>query len=258
MPQIETNGALIHFQVRGDGPETIVFAHGLLWSERIFDDQVAALRSRYQGQTVATRSGYDMETLYADTVGLIETLGAVPCHFVGVSMGGIVGLRIAVRKPELVMSLVLFATSADAETEENKKRYRLLTLIARLFGLRVVADKVMAVMWGKTFLNDPLRVAPKRRWRQRFIANHRLGVARAVTGVIERKPIYHQIDTITAPTLVAIGDEDAAISIDRARRIHERIARSEFAVIQYAGHTPTVEEPAVSTKLLEEFLSRKK
>jgi pimeloyl-ACP methyl ester carboxylesterase len=132
MPKIEINGAAVHYQIHGAGPETIVFAHGLLWSERIFNDQVAALKNRYrcvtfdfrgQGKTEVTRTGYDIETLFSDTVGLIEALGAVPCHFVGVSMGGIIGLRIALRRPELLKSLALFATSADAETDENKRRY---------------------------------------------------------------------------------------------------------------------------------------
>lgn len=265
MPKIKINGVPIHYQIRGEGAETIVFAHGLLWSEQIFENQITAFQHRYrcitfdfrgQGQTAVTRSGYDIETLYADTVGLIETLNAAPCHFVGVSMGGIVGLRIAVRKPELIKSLALLATSADAETEEKKKRYRVLTLIARLFGLRVVAGKVMPVMFGKTFLNDPLRTELKRQWRQNFIANRRLGVARAVIGVIGREPIYDQINQITTPTLVAMGGEDVAISIDRATRIHSQIEGSNLTIIPRAGHTPTVEEPMVVNQLLKDFLSR--
>jgi pimeloyl-ACP methyl ester carboxylesterase len=194
--------------------------------------------------------------LYADTVALIETLGAAPCHFVGVSMGGIVGLRIAVRNPEIIKSLALFAASADAETEEKKKRYRLLTLITRLFGCRLVADKVMPVMFGKTFLNDPVRSELKLRWRQNLIANRRLGIARAVIGVINREPIYDQINKINAPTLVAMGDEDVAISMERANRIHSRIAGSKLVVIPHAGHTPTVEEPAAVNTLIENFFAQ--
>jgi 3-oxoadipate enol-lactonase len=56
-------------------------------------------------------------------------------------MGGMVGLRIAIRRPEFIKTLALFATSADAETEEKKKRYRTLTFIARMFGLRTVANR---------------------------------------------------------------------------------------------------------------------
>jgi 3-oxoadipate enol-lactonase len=160
MPKIEINGVSIHYRICGHGQETIIFAHGLLWSGWIFEDQIAAMQHRYrcitfdfrgQGQSAVTRSGYDMETLFDDTVGLIEALDAARCHFVGLSMGGMIGLRIAVRRPELLKSLALFATSADDETEENKKRYRGLTLVARWLGLRIVANRVMPVVFGKTF-----------------------------------------------------------------------------------------------------------
>jgi 3-oxoadipate enol-lactonase len=263
VPKIEINGVLIHYQIRGKGSETIVFAHGLLWSEKIFENQIDALQDRYrcisfdfrgQGQTAVTRSGYDMETLYADTTSLIEALGAAPCHFVGVSMGGMVGLRMAARRPELIKSLALFATSADVETEEKKKSYRTLTFIARIFGLRLVADRIMPVMFGKSFLNDPHRAGVRRQWRQNVMANRRIGITRAVIGVIERKPIYDQINKITAPTLIARGDEDVAISMEQANRIHSRIAGSKLAIIPHAGHTPTVEEPAVVNGLLENLL----
>lgn len=265
MAKIEINGVPIHYQIRGQGSETIIFAHGLLWSEKIFDNQINAFQDRYRcisfdfpghGQTAVTSSGYDLETLYADTAALIEALGAGPCHFVGVSMGGMIGLRLAIRRPELIKTLALLAVSADAETRRNQKRYRVLTFIARTFGLRLVASQVMPVMFGKSFLNDPARTELKRQWRRNFIANHRIGIARATIGVIERKPVYNQIDKITAPTLIARGDEDAAISMEQANRIHSRIAGSKLATIPCAGHTPTVEEPAIVNGLLENlFLS---
>jgi 3-oxoadipate enol-lactonase len=114
-----------------------------------------------------------------------------------------------------------------------------------MFGLRLVAHKIMPVMFGKSFLNDPHRAKLKRQWSQYLLANRRMEIVRAVIGVIEREPIYDQINRITAPTLVARGDEDVAISLEQAKRIHSRIARSKLAIIPHAGHTPTVEEPAM-------------
>jgi len=264
MPKVKVNGAWVHYETQGEGPETIVFAHGLLWCGSMFENQMAALKSRYrciafdfrgQGQSTVTPSGYDLESLYLDTVALIEMLNAAPCHFVGVSMGGMIGLRIALRQPALLKSLALFATSADAENQENQRRYRTLTLIAGLLGIRLVADKVMPVMFGKTFLNDPLRAELKARWRDQLIANRRIGLALAVMGVINRAPIYDQIHKINLPTLVAMGDEDLAISREQAQRIHSQIAGSTLALIPRAGHTPTVEEPAMVNALLAQFIS---
>ena len=92
-----------HYEDSGAGTsgETIVFAHGLIWSCRMFDVQVAALKDRYrciafdfrgQGQSGVTAFGYDMDTLTEDAAALIAALQVAPVHFAGLSMGGFVGL----------------------------------------------------------------------------------------------------------------------------------------------------------------------
>ena len=76
MPYIVVNDARLSYEDHGVGPQTILFAHGLLWSGKMFAKQVDVLRSRYrcitfdwrgQGQSAVTRDGYDMESLYTDT-----------------------------------------------------------------------------------------------------------------------------------------------------------------------------------------------
>lgn len=230
----------------------------------MFDQQVDALKDQYrcitfdfrgQGQSEVTASGYDMDTLSEDAAALIEALRAAPCHFVGLSMGGFVGMRLAIRRPELIRSLILLETSADPEPRENVGRYRLLNFIARWFGLRLVADQVMPIMFGKTFLNDPNRAQERAMWRERMIANHRVGISRAVRGVIERQGVYEQIDRITAPTLIIVGDQDVATPPDKSRRIFERIPNAALVVIPGAGHTSTVEAPEAVTMVMRRFLA---
>jgi pimeloyl-ACP methyl ester carboxylesterase len=247
----------------GTGPETIVFAHGLLWSCRMFDAQVALLKERYrcvtfdfrgQGHSEVTRSGYDMETLYEDAAALIEQLGCAPCHFLGLSMGGFIGLRLAARHPELVRSLILLETSADPEPSENVAKYRQLTFVARWFGLGLVVDRVMPVMFGRTFLTDPVRAQERREWRGHMSGNHRIGVTRATTGVITREGVYDEIDRIRLPTLILVGDEDVAVPPVHSQRLHERIAGSRLEIIPHAGHTSTVEEPTAVNVAITNFL----
>src|SRR5215470_10760180 len=149
---------------------------------------------RGQGQSEVTRSGYDMETLYEDAIALIEQLGCAPCHFLGLSMGGFIGLRLAARHPQFLRSLILLETTADPEPSENVSKYRQLTFVARWFGLGLVVDRVMPVMFGRTFLTDPARTWERREWRGRMSGNHGLGVTRATTGVIARQGVYDEID----------------------------------------------------------------
>jgi 3-oxoadipate enol-lactonase len=267
MPTLDVNGATLWYEEHGTGPETVVFAHGLLWSGRMFDAQVAELADRFrcvtfdfrgQGRSEVTADGYDMETLADDAAALIEALGCAPCHFVGLSMGGFIGMRLAARRPELVRSLVLIETSADPEPAANVPRYRLLGGIVRLLGtlgMRLVMPRVMRIMFGRTFLHDPAREADRRLWRERGMANRPRGIVRALDGVIGRKPIYDELGKIALPTLVMVGDEDVATVPAKAERIHAAIAGSRLVVIPGAGHTSSVEQPDVVNAALEGFLA---
>jgi len=264
MPKITVNGANLYYEDTGSGREAIVFAHGLLWSGRMFQAQVAALKGRYrcvtfdfrgQGESDVAASGYDMDTLADDASALIKNLGIAPCHFLGLSMGGFVAMRLAARRPELIQSLMLREPSADAEPPENLPRYKLLSLIARWLSLRVVAGRVMGIMFGQKFLTDPAREAEREEMRRRLFANNRAGIYRATNGVIARNGVYDEIAAIRAPTLVIVGEEDVATPPEKARRIHERIPNSRLVIIPGAGHSSTMEEPAAVTAAIQEFLA---
>ena len=141
MPHINCNNSSLYYVDEGSGAETIVFSHGLLFSHEMFRKQIDHFKSRYrciaydhrgQGQSEATKTGYDMDSLFLDAVALIENLQLGSVHFVGLSMGGFVGMRLAARKPDLVKSLTLMETSA--ETEVNKLKYSVLNLIFKVAG----------------------------------------------------------------------------------------------------------------------------
>ncbi|HKP75276.1 MAG TPA: alpha/beta fold hydrolase [Longimicrobiaceae bacterium] len=265
MPTLRVNGATLWYEEHGGGAEAVVFAHGLLWSGRMFDAQLAALQGRYrcitfdfrgQGRSGVTADGYDMDTLADDAAALIEALGCAPCHFVGLSMGGFIGMRLAARRPELIRSLVLMETSADAEPPENVPRYRMLGGIVRVLGrlgMRLVMGRVMRIMFGRTFLQDPAREAERRLWRQRGMENDRTGITRALDGVIYRQPIHGELVRITIPTLVMVGDEDVATVPAKAERIRDAISGARLVVIPGAGHTSSVEQPAFVNAALEDF-----
>jgi len=264
MPRIAVRGAGLHYEEHGAGPETIVFAHGLLWSGRLFDRQVEALAPRYRcvsfdfrghGRSEVTADGYDMDSLAADAAGLIEALGCTPCHFAGLSMGGFVGMRLAIRQPSLLRSLILLETSADPEPEASHRRYRRLTVAARWVGLGVLARPVMRIIFGRKFLGDPARAALREQCRRELASNDRMGIIRAATGVIDREGIYEQLDRIATPTLILVGDQDLATPPARSERIHDRIAGSRLQVLPGAGHTSTIEEPAAVNAAIADFLA---
>jgi pimeloyl-ACP methyl ester carboxylesterase len=263
MPHANLKGHSLYYEEHGSGPETIVFAHGLLWSGRMFEAQVNALKSRYrcitfdfpgQGRSEVARDGYDMDTLAADAAALVKQLNAAPCHFAGLSMGGFVAMRMGIRYPDLVRSLILMETSADPEPPENVPKYKLLGLIARWLSMRLVAGRTMKIMFGQTFLNDPARREERDRWRSYLLDNNQTGISRALRGVIEREGVYEQLGKIAVPTLVIVGEQDVATVPAKAERIRDAISGANLVRIANAGHSSTVEEPAAVTRAIEEFL----
>lgn len=264
MPHLTTNGVSFFYEDTGGAGAAIVFSHGLLMSSRMFAGQIAALKDRYRcvaydhrGQGQSSDPGgrsHDMDTCFRDAVAVIEGLDARPCHFVGLSMGGFVGMRLAARRPDLLYSLSLLETSAEPEAAENVPKYKTLAFVTNLFGTRMVVDRVMPILFGRSFMTDPAMAQARAAWREE-IASRPRSIVRAVRGVIEREGVMDEITSIRLPTLVMVGEEDTATPPPKARRIHEHIPGSRLARIAAAGHSSTVEQPAEVSRVLSDFLS---
>lgn len=257
------NGANIHYEIIGSGPETIVFSHGLLMSGDMFEDQVKALESDYrcvsydhrgQVRSEVVPSGYDMDSVSEDAAALIRELDCAPCHFVGLSMGGFVGMRLAVRHPELLRSLVLIETTADPEPEQNKAPYRRLAFIGRWLSFRLVIGPLMNIMFGQTFLADPGKEAVRERWKKHLLGLKRIGTTRAAHGVIDREGFYDQLDRIELPTLIIVGEEDVATPPHKSERMRDAIKNSQMKLLPRAGHTSSIEEPEAVTRAIRKFI----
>jgi len=249
---------------RPDAP-TIVFGHGLLFGGWMFRRQIDGLRDDYrcitldwrgQGQSPRARAGYDMDTLTDDAVGLIDRLGTAPVHWVGLSMGGFVGMRVAARRPRSIRSLVLLNTSADREPLYGAVQDLLLAQIYRWAGIGPVQRQVENILFGATFRNAPEGRRIIDEWVMKLAESDRRGIAAAVVGVLTRKAVSHELCRITAPTLVIAGEQDKAIPIARGRRIAQAIAGARFELVPLAGHSSTLEQPEIVTALLRNFLAR--
>ena len=261
MPMIRANGTALYYEDTGGTSVPVVFSHGLLWDTKLFAPQIAVLRDRYrciaydhrgQGRSADdTGRAISLETLTADAAALIEKLDLGPVHFCGLSLGGIVAMRLAIARPDLIRSLVLLDTTADAEP--YKLKYQAMNLVARLAGLGAVSGAVMPALFGKTTLNDPARADQREAWKQQLVSNRKT-IWRAINGVLARKSIYGELGKIAAPTLVAVGEEDTSTPQAMAERIAGAVAGAKLIVIPNAGHGTTLEQPAIVTAAIGAFL----
>jgi 3-oxoadipate enol-lactonase len=264
MPFLSIRGAQLYYEDTGGPGEPVVFSHGLLWDSHLFSRQVEALRGRYrcisydhrgQGRSEAPEDGkpIDLRTVYEDAVAFIQALRLAPCHFVGLSMGGFVGLRVAARHPELFRSLVLLDTSAGAELPSNLPRFRLLAAVTHWLGLWPVVDRIMRIYFGPTFMNDPARRAEREALRRQLASNPR-AVWRAMDGVINRRSVEGELHRILTPALILVGEEDAVTLPEMADRLHERIAGSRLLRLPHGGHMSNLEQPEAVNAAISTFL----
>ena len=264
MPTLTVHGARVHYEDTGGSGAPVLFAHGLLWSGRMFAPQLEALRAEHrcvafdfrgQGQSEVTADGYDMETLTDDAAALIEALGLAPCHFVGLSMGGFVGLRLAAYRPSLLRSLTLIASAADAEPRAHVPRYRALAAGIRAFGARPFVPRLMNVLFGESFLGDSSRVEERRARENELASVETVGGFRATEGVLTRRAVTHLLPSIRVRTQVLAGAEDRAVRPARGRATVDQIAGARFVEIPRAGHTTTLENPRAVTAALRGFFA---
>lgn len=248
----------------GQGPP-VVFSHGLLWSTELYRPQIEALRGerrciawdhRGQGRSdVPSGDEVSIETCTADAIALLDDLKLGPVDFVGLSMGGFVGMRLAARRPDLVRSLALLETAADPEPDANKVKYRRLLLAVRALGVTEwLGGRVMPIMFGEDFLTDPAREG-ERRHMERQLRGNAATITKAVNGVLRRGSAEHELRQISCPTMVLWGTGDRAIARHRAKALQEGISGARWVEIQGAGHSSTVEAPAAVLAALKEFWS---
>lgn len=265
MPHIQLNNIKLFYIKEGEGKETIVFSHGLLWSHKMFMDQVEFLKKRYtviaydhrgQGQSEVNASPIDMDILTEDALELIDKLVGQPVHFAGLSMGGFVGMRLAVRYPDKVKSLILMETSANQEPVENLPKYKFLSGIVKLFGvIPMVASKVMPIMFAQSWLENPKNNDSYIKWTKELQSNKK-SITKSVEAVIYRKGVEEEIRNINCPTMVVVGDEDVATKPEKAKFIQMAIPNAKLHMVPGAGHSSSIEKPEEINRLIDDWLSK--
>lgn len=258
-------GTSLYVEDTGGPGAPVAFSHGLLLSCRMFDAQVAALRGmhrciawdhRGQGRSApASTPVVSIDQCADDAIALLERLATGPVHFVGLSMGGFVGMRVAARRPDLVRSLTLLDTSADPEPAENLPRYRLLTTIVRYVGPRPVSGAVMKILFGRSWLADPAYADARAQWR-RHLGGNRRAIVRAVEGVLRREGAMDLLPAIRCPVTVAVGEEDVATVPAKAEAIARVVPGAVLVRIPRAGHSSSIEAPEAVTEAIRGTIAR--
>lgn len=268
MPTIQVNGVELFYKVTGSGPETIVFAHGLLMDHAMFEPQRVAFDGRYrviaydhrgQGQSSDPGHGHDMDTLTQDAAALIQALNAAPCHFAGLSMGGFVGMRLAARHPELVRSLTLMHTGAQKEAASSRLRYGFLAQLVKVVGTSPFTGIAVKELFGRTTRTsgEQVKRAMLGAWTDKLRRRPK-NIAHSILAVMNRSEFSAaELAAIRCATLVIAGEDDTAQPPANQQRLAAAIPNARLVRIPGAGHSSTLEQPQAVIAAMRELLASK-
>lgn len=244
------------------GAPVVTLTHPLGATLALWNDHVAGLAQRYRvlrydvrghGGSDVPPGPYTLEEMASDLFELLDSLGIADTHFVGVSMGGLIGMTAALARPERIKSLVLCDTTAcygPAGRPMWEDRLR----IAESEGMSpLLVGRTMAVWFTEAY-----RVA-RHKEAERVAAMLRHTDPRgyaACVRAIAFVDLRERIGRIDRPTLIVVGEQDPGTPPAMARVIHERIAASELLVLPGSMHCAVVEDSDAFLGALLDFLSR--
>ena len=241
----------VHHVVTGpsDAP-VVVLSNSLGSTYSMWDSQADALAEHFRVVRYDTRGHggspvpagpYDIDDLADDVVMLLDTLGVEKAHFVGLSLGGMTGMRLAARNPERVDRLVVLCTGAHL-TPSSAWTERAATVRAN------GSDSVAETVVSRWFTPDFLEAHPdvKAACEATVAATPAEGYAsccEAIAAMDQRA----DLPTISAPTLAVAGADDAATPPPLLQEIAHDVHDGRLIVVPQAAHLANAEQPATIT-----------
>ena len=239
----------------------VVFLHGFPLNRSLWQPQLGGLAApcrcialdlRGFGDSSASEP-YSMDRYADDVAAALLALDVRQAVIAGLSMGGYVAFAFWRRHPELVRALVLCDTKAGADDEKGRAGRRDMIDVLREKGTSAIADRMITGLVGKTTREKhPDLVESMHRMMARA---HAPGVEGALRALMDRVDSAPTLPTITVPTLIVVGEEDALTPVAESRAMHRAIPGSRLEVLATAGHVSNVERPAAFNHVLSEFLT---
>jgi 3-oxoadipate enol-lactonase len=258
MPFATVEDCRIHY--RFDGPEDapiVMLSHSIgthmgMWAAQLpaFTKRFRLLRydGRGEGLSDVVPGPYTMERLGRDAVGLLDVLGLREVRFCGLSMGGMVGMWLAVNAPDRVERLALCNTAALMQPA-NLWDERIQTV--RSGGMAAIAESVLARWFTGGFRQTaPERVEPIRRMLLDTPPEGYMACCVALRDMDQSESIR----AIRRPVLVVVGAHDPATTPAQGRLIADRILGASYLSLD-AAHLSNVEARAPFDAAVGDFLA---
>lgn len=257
MPFAAVNGQRIAYDdTGGDGP-AVVLAHGFLMDRTMFAPQVSGLAPEFRvitwdergfGETEWDTKPFTYWDLADDCVGLLDHLGLERPVIGGMSQGGFLSLRAALKHPDRVRALVLLDTGAEREDEAVLEGYRAMVDTWTTTG---PSDELAEIVAG-IIVADP---DENPRWIAKWKAAPHELLREPAECLFNRDDISDQLSEITCPAIVVHGSSDTAISVEVADRLVAGLPNATGPVlVPGAAHAANLTHPEPVNEAILGFL----
>lgn len=257
---IDVNGIRVHYELSGpDDAPWLVCLHSLATDIGVWDGQVAALSAHHRvlrldmrghGGSQSSPPPYTLDLLVSDVVAVLDALGIERCDVMGLSIGAMLALGLAIDHPDRVDRVVVADARADAPAPYVAIWDAAIASIPA-GGLEPVIESSLDRWFSPAFREQhPDTVARVRSTALQTSIDGFVGCARAVQGVA----YLPRLDRITAPTLFITGENDPAASPATMSDMASRVRGAQLQIIPGAAHLTSIESPDEFLALVDRFL----
>lgn len=262
MQTIERDGVRIAYRIEGSadpGRPWLVFSHSLACDHTMWDPQMSEfgdfriLRfdTRGHGKSSAPAGNYNLELLADDVKALLDALSIRHCHFVGLSMGGMIAQQFMLRYPGRFQTVTLADTTSHYPAEAASVWNERLALV-RTRGMDAIVPSTLERWFTAAFRErHPEEVA---RIAHLIRSTPVAGYAGCAYG-IARIDLSSRLADVECPALVMVGDSDLGTTPSMAEEIVRALPGSRLHVIEHAAHLSNIEQPADFNRTLRQFLA---
>jgi 3-oxoadipate enol-lactonase len=255
------NGIETYYEIHGkEGAPWLVFSHSLACTVRMWDGEIAKHKANYRvlvydtrghGQSAAPTGPYTLEQLADDLHALLKHLKIEKPHYVGLSMGGMIGQTAALKYPGIFRTMTLCDTTSRYPAEAApmwQERIR----VAESKGMEPLVQPTLERWFTEGFRkNHPEKVKPVAALIEKTPVPGYVGCCAAIPKI----NVTSRLKEIRTPTLVICGNDDPATPPAMAREIQENIPGAKLALIPQAAHLANIEQPEAFNRALADFLS---
>jgi 3-oxoadipate enol-lactonase len=260
--RVPTNLGDLYVEDVGHGAPVVLWHsflhHGGMWKAQIealaAEHRVICIDAPGHGRSPVVRRPFDMDACARAVIEVLDARGVDRAAFVGLSWGGMVGMALASLAPSRISSLALFDTSARREKRTNLVKYYALASIFRTLGaVPPIVRRIVPIMFSK----ETVRTQPQlvEEWISYVSALDPMAIWHGLSCIMLRRDRTAELRAVRVPTLVVVGEHDAAQPIVESKAIADAIPGARLEIVRGAGHLTAIEKPREVTALLASFLA---